>query len=73
MTRERRRVIHTFRNALLDHLVSAGEQRRWHGDAKRLRGLQIDDQLELGRLLDRQVGRLRSPEYLVNESRSTTK
>src|SRR5215471_15359469 len=29
-----------------------------HGDAERLRGLEIDDQLEFCDLLDRQVGRL---------------
>src|ERR1700687_4838976 len=58
--------------ALFDHLVGAGEQCRWHNDAKRLCGLQIDHQLELGRLFDRQVGRLRTLENLVDEARSTT-
>jgi len=37
---------------LIDHLVGAGEQLRWHSEAKRLGGLQVDHQLELGRLLD---------------------
>ena len=56
----------------LDHFVGAGEQRRWHDDAKRLCGLQIDHQLELGRLLDRQLGRVRTLENLVDEPRGTT-
>jgi hypothetical protein len=44
---------------LFDHLVGAREQRGRNGEAERLCGLQIDYQLELGRLLDRQVGGLR--------------
>src|SRR5262249_21606761 len=42
----------------LDHLVSAGEQRRRHVKAKRLRGVEVDHQLVLGRRLHRKVGRL---------------
>ena len=33
--------------SLFDHLVSDTEKRRWHGDAERIGGLQVDDQLEL--------------------------
>jgi putative ABC transport system substrate-binding protein len=40
---------------LFDHLVSAGEQRRRHIKPERLRGLQVDHQLEPGRLLDWKV------------------
>jgi hypothetical protein len=29
-------------NDLLDHLVCAGEQRRWNGEAERLRSLEVD-------------------------------
>src|SRR5260221_14764588 len=39
----------------LDHLVGAGEQRRWHFKAEGLRGLEIDHQLELGGLQYRQI------------------
>src|SRR5580700_5369528 len=42
---------------LLDHLVGGREQRRRHVDAKRLGGLEVNDQLELSRLHDWQVGR----------------
>src|SRR5262244_445623 len=38
----------------LDHLIGAGKQRRRHFEAEHPCGLGIDDQLELGRLHDRQ-------------------
>ena len=38
-----------------DHLVSGHEQLVRHGQAEHPRGLVVDDQLELGRLYDRQV------------------
>ena len=43
---------------LFDHLVGAGKQRLRHGEAERLGGFEIDNQLILGRRLHRQVGRL---------------
>src|SRR5262245_25123186 len=39
--------------ALFDHLVGACEQHRRHLKAERLRGLEIDHELKLGRLLNR--------------------
>ena len=42
--------------SLFDCLVGAGEDRLWNRDAERLRSLEVDDQLKLGRLLDGQIG-----------------
>src|SRR5947209_8103442 len=41
----------------LDHLVGGGEQRRRHGEAERLGSPEVNDEVELGRLLYRHVGR----------------
>ena len=38
---------------LIDHLVGAVEQRGRYGEVERLRGLEVNHQLELGRLLHR--------------------
>src|SRR5215468_5398830 len=47
------------RSLLFDHLVGAREHRPGNGKTERLGALQVDDKLEFGRLLDRNVGRLR--------------
>src|ERR1700730_4102749 len=47
---------------LFDHLVRARRQCRRHLEAERLGGAQVDHELELGPLRDRQVGRLRALE-----------
>src|SRR4029434_10319805 len=44
--------------SLFDHLVGSAQQRNWKSEAKRLGGLEIDDQLDFSGLLHRQVGRL---------------
>ena len=41
-----------------DDLVGAAEQRNWYGEAERSRGLEVEEELDFCRLLDRQVGRL---------------
>src|SRR5262245_65339132 len=50
---------------LFDHLVGAGEQRRWNFEPERSRGHEIDDEFELGGLHDRQVGSLGAFEDLT--------
>src|SRR3954463_9258621 len=39
----------------LNHPIGAGEQRRWHGEAERVGGFQVNDQFELGWELDGQI------------------
>jgi hypothetical protein len=56
------------RNDLLDHLVGAGEERRWHSNAKRIGGFHIDDQLETSWLLDRQIRRLRPAQNSLGDA-----
>ena len=43
-------------HALLDHVIRLQQHCRWDRQAERLRRLEIYDQLELGGLLDRQIG-----------------
>src|SRR5262252_10198949 len=38
-----------------DHLMGGGDELLRHIEAERIRGLEVDDKLEFGRLLDRQV------------------
>jgi hypothetical protein len=52
---------HPTRNQSFDNLVGAGEDRLRHGKAERLGGPEIDDQLEFGRLRDRQISGLGNP------------
>src|SRR4029077_12002633 len=54
------------RRNLLNHLVGGGEQCRRNREAECLRRVQIYDEIELCRLLDRNVGRLRPAQNLID-------
>src|SRR3954454_5743970 len=54
------------KTALFDHLVGAGQHGRWHVEAKRFGGLEVDHQLIFGRSLHRQVARFFAPEDAIN-------
>src|SRR5947209_4814214 len=56
----------------LDHLVSAGEERGRHCEAERLGGPEIDRELEFGRRMNWQVGRLLALEDAIHVTRSAT-
>src|SRR5215510_1956643 len=43
---------------LFDYLIRPQQDRLWDSQAERLGGLEVDDQLKLGGILDRQVRRL---------------
>ena len=49
--------------ASFDHLVGASEHRQGHGKSECLRGLEVDDQLDVRGLLHRQIGRFLAFEY----------
>jgi hypothetical protein len=51
----------------LNHLIGGGQQRLRDGQAEGLRGLEIDDEFETSRLLNRNVGRFRPAQDFVDE------
>src|SRR5690348_13526390 len=63
---------HRRKAASFDNLVGANKQRRRYGEAERLCSLHIDDEFELGRLLDRQIGRLGASENFIDVVARTT-
>ena len=58
---------------LLNHRVGLGEQRGRHGEAERILGLAIYDQLELGGLLHWEASGLCALQDFVDEAGCTTK
>src|SRR5262249_6479801 len=57
---------------LFDHVIGLREQRRWHRYAQRLRSLEVDHQLVLGRRLYRKIGRLLAFENTIDVACGTT-
>ena len=55
------------KHALFDHLVGAGEQSRRHFEAERIGSREINEEIEFGRLLDRELGWLRSAQNLIDQ------
>jgi len=54
-------------HALFYDLIDAGKDRGWDCQPQRVRGFAIDDELEPGRLLDRQINRLRALENAADK------
>ena len=52
---------------LLDHFVGAREYCFWDGNAEHFGGLEIDNKIEFGRPLDRDIARLRATQNLVDQ------
>jgi hypothetical protein len=59
--------------SLFDHLVGAGDQWGWHFKAEDLRGFQINNQFEFGRLLYRKIGSFFTFQNTTNVSPSLMK
>jgi len=57
---------------LLDYLVGALLEESRHVETQRLSGLEVDHELEPGRLLHRQIGWLGALQYLVNKRGSSS-
>src|SRR5262249_40796761 len=58
---------------LPDHLIIQCKHGGWHDEPERLCGLAVHHQLELARLLRREILRSRTPENAVSQSRHLSK
>ena len=56
------------KSVLFDHLVGEHEEVVWHFDPERPGGVEIDDEIEFGRLLDRESLGLAPRKILSNSS-----
>ena len=59
------------RGPLFDDIVGERDELIRNGEAKHLGSLEVDDQIEFGRLLERYVSRLRSAQNLVDQFNSS--
>src|SRR6266704_2940887 len=62
-----RRANSRSQRTLFNHFVGAAEQHRWHFEAERFRSLEIDTQIEFGRLEKRDISRISTFKNLVDE------
>src|SRR5262249_1384162 len=54
------------KRSLINHLVGTSEYGRWNCEAQCLGGRKIDDKIEFGRLLGREIVRFRSAQNLID-------
>src|SRR6266516_6686618 len=62
-----RRANSRSQRTLFNHFVGAAEQHRWHFEAERFRSLEIDTQIEFGRLEKRDISRIRTFKNFIDE------
>ena len=65
--------INRHNRQLFDLLVGAQQDRWGYGKAERLGGLEVDEHLELGRKLHREIARLRAAQNAIDIGGGTTK
>ena len=68
-----RRSKHGGRNPSLDHLIGGYQKVLRHGERKRLRGLEVDHELELDWCLNGKLARFRTAQHAINIGRRKPK